>query len=510
MSVGATSSPQGAFGVVGGPLGGDTTRTRQLVDENRLSEKLREGLEADDFIIYGKASVEKYDEDNPPQKLEMGAFEDKMEPFLGSGIISRRHKDIPVGEPVREWTLDEDTEVVVGNEVLEFEAGDTLETGVIDGELWIVANLRSDTELARDTRLGAMTGDLDGFSVTVFCKEWEETQKGQRVTDLDWHSVTIGADEHIKNKDSRFGVAEFKMFEALDGLTAVTGKQAERAAVEILQELPANMSAKGDTDEKSFWDRVKEVADQKSEEADSNDSPEDEKAGEEQTDQPEDEKSEEADAEAADEKADEDEFDPEDPGDEDEDEKAATDVESVVEKVRSELSDEDAAVLEKAIEEEPEVPVDPEEDDEDEDENPAVDGELKADEIAEKLGEAGFVTEDRLNEALDKRTGSDTLAEKLGDAGFVTSEDISEKLDDRLPDEVASKEEVEEVMKAAEEVLTDVLPDAQQKAAEDAAEQTAEKMVTGETPDPSGGPAQDQEDYMEQIQNKFGSNGGNN
>ena len=482
MSVAPGQPQRGSFGVVSAPRIGEKQR-RSLVDEGQLTQKIREGLEADDFIVYGKASVEKYDEDHPPQKLEMSAFSDQMGPFLENGLISRRHKDIKVGEPLEEYTLEEATEVVVGDEVLEFDAGDTLTTGIEDDELWIVANLYNDSELARETRVGAMSGDLNGFSVTVFCKEWEETPKGQRVTDLDWHSVTIGGDEQIKNPDSRFGVAEFKgMFDAMSGPPGVTSKQAERAAVEVLRELPTNMS---DTDSKGFWDRVSEIASQKSEEAngDGGGAP------------PEETKSEgDADAE---EKAEGDEVEekegppgtPEDLEEYDE-EKDKSDADAVLEKVRAELGEEDARVLEKEMAgDEPPI-------EELEDEEPG--DELKADPeaIGKALQEQGFVTEDRLEEKLESA---------MSDA--LTADDLSAKLDEAVPDDVATKSEVEEVMKAAEEVITETLPEAQKAAAEDAAEQTAEKMATGGTPDPAGGSEADEQDYMATIQSKFGSTG---
>lgn len=493
MSVGNPPAPRGDFAVVGGPSLGEKQR-RELVDEDRLTEEMREGLEADDFIIYGKASVEQYDDDEPSQKLNMETFGREMDSFFENGIISRRHKDIPVGEPLREWTLEDDTEMVVGDEVLEFGAGDTLETGIADDELWIVARVYNDSELAKDTRVGAMTGELNGFSVTVFVKEWEETAKGQNVTDLDWHSVTIGADDQIKNSDSRFGVAEFKMFERMASMDGVTSKQAERAAVEILDELPTNMSTSGDSN-KGFWERVREKAAQKAEDEEQDgpedskaeDGPEDSKAGGDPEDGPEDEK---ADGDGS--------------GDDPEDEKGdygdGGDVETVLKKVEEDIGEEEAQMLQQQMEGPPGVPggEGAEPPAEEEEERPPAEGELKADELAAKLSEAGFVTEDRLAEKLDERL-----------EGVMTSDDVAEKLDERLPDDVASKADVKEVMETAEDVITDVVPTAQKAAAEDAAEETAEKMATGSTPDPSAGTANDERDYMDEIKSRFGSNGGN-
>lgn len=460
MSVG---NPAGSPGAVTGPAVGQKRR-RQLVDPEELTGKMRDAMEADDFIIYGKASVEKYDDDNPPQKLEMEAFEPEIEKFHENGIISRRHKDIPVGEPLEAYTLEEDAEVVVDDEVLRFSEGDTLRTGFEDDELWIAANIYNDTELARETRMGAMTGDLSGFSVTVFVKEWEETPKGQRVTKLDWHSVTIGQDELIKNKDSRFGVAEFKMLDALSG---ADDARAKSAAAEILRELPTDMSAT-ETDEKGFWSRVRSIAEQKAEDE------------------------EEYDDEYADGKEggmDGDGYDDDDDDGHDAMSMMSDDAKAVIETVRDQIGEKEADTI---VEEYNEFEGGAGDNDdllEEEEE------ELKAERVAEKLGD-NFATKAELEE----------LREKLGDR--PTADEVSAKLDEAmgaLPEDVASKQDVQDVIETAEKVITDTLPEAQKSAAEEA----AEKMATGSTPDPSGGTANDERDYRTQIQSQFGTTGGN-
>jgi len=455
MSVGASNGSRGSFGVVGGP-GTDKTRTRSLVDDDQLGEGLKQALEADTFIIYGKASVEQYDDDSPSQKILMEAFEDEMGSFLEDGIISRRHKDIPVGEPLGSYTLEEDAEVVVADEVLEFEAGDTLETGVQDDEVWIVADIFNDSEIARETRVGAATGDLTGFSVTVFCKEWTETGRGQEVNDIDWHSTTIGGDEHIKNGDSRFGVAEFKA--AFGGSVSPT-----HAAVRILSELPTDMSST-EADTKGFWDRVKEVADQKSEEADGEQSKgEMEEGG--------------------------------DGYDEDEYEEKS-DVDAVLEQVKNELGEDQHEVLAKAMHTPDEYGGDEEMDSE------AQEGELKsAEDLAEKLEGMGFQRgADGKSDSVAERL--DSLEEKLGqkaDADGVAetaAEAAAEKMAERLPDSsLATEDDIEAVIKSAEEAIEESIPAA--------AEGVAEKMTTGKTPSPSSGSGNDQTDYRAEIQSRF-------
>lgn len=195
---------------------------KEDLDPEALDDDAQEALEADDFVVYGKASIEQYDVED--QRITMEALTDALDRFFDSedapGIISRGHTDVPVGRPLREHTLDADTTLVIDGERYEYEAGDTLRTEAKDAdddglpELWLVSRLANDSELARETRLKALQGELNGFSVTVYPKDGEATAKGEDVTDLDLHAVTIGTDEQIKNKGSEFDVAEFKALAA--------------------------------------------------------------------------------------------------------------------------------------------------------------------------------------------------------------------------------------------------------------------------------------------------------
>lgn len=218
MSSRSISLPdEGSFGVVTGKTV-DVDELQDLDDES-LTEAEREVLAADDFIVYGKASIEQYDDDTPAQKIRMSAIEDALPQFFANnGLVSRRHKDTPVGEALREHTLDEPATMEIGGETYSFDAGETLKTEVADDTLWLVANIFSEETstrgslLSNQTRLGAYHGELDGFSVTVYTREFTQTEAGQEVTEVDFFAVTIGEDHLIKNEGSEFGVAEFKMF----------------------------------------------------------------------------------------------------------------------------------------------------------------------------------------------------------------------------------------------------------------------------------------------------------
>lgn len=470
MSAGARPSSSTRFGVVGGPTVGEKQR-RELVDEDELSEKLREGLDADDFVIYGKASVEQYDDDRPPQKLLMSAFEDELERYIEDGFISRQHKDVKVGEPLREWTLDEPTEVDVGDRVESFGAGDTLETHIDGDELWLVARIYNDSELARDTRVGAMTGDLNGFSVTVFCEEWKNTSKGQEVNKLDWHSTTIGEDHQIKNGDSRFGVADYKAFVGLAD-AGLSEKAAYEAAVKTLRELP-NM---GDNED-NFWKRVKDVASQKAETEDPDGGDGGDSAGE-------------PDATGK--------MDGEDEHDEEYDEKADSDVDEVIEKVRMELGDEDADVLEEAtggpVDDEPPEDAPPE--GEEKEGGTDEDYEPEDEEYGELKSEVESMVDSAVEKAVDERVDA-KLDEAVPDVGAA----VEEKLDERLPDDLATKADLEEYREDAVKTMNAVA----EKAAEESSVETAQKMETGGTPSPSTGTGNDEQDYKSEIKKRFGT-----
>lgn len=203
-----------------------------------LTEKEQDVVEAEDFIIYGKASIEQYDRDDPPQKIRMEAIEKALpQYFAQGGMISRRHKDVKVGEALKEYTLDEPTTLELADgDSISFDAGDTIKTEIKDDTLWLVANIygEQDTEgslLSKQTRLGAYHDQLDGFSVTVYTKEYTSKDEGQDVSEVDFFSVTIGDDELVKNKGSSFGVATFKQF--LNADDAGTTAEAFRNSVEI-------------------------------------------------------------------------------------------------------------------------------------------------------------------------------------------------------------------------------------------------------------------------------------
>jgi hypothetical protein len=195
-------------------VSGDLAPVYAKADPATLDEEIVEqALEADEMILYGKANIEHRDTDG--DVLDMETLERSLDRFFESekapGIISIGHDDVPVGIPKRSHTLDEDTTIEVDGETYEFEAGETIETHAEDNdgdgrpELWLVADLAKDNDIARRTRLKALSGELNGFSVTV-----SKGESGVKDEVRALHAVTIGTDEQIKNKGSEFDVAEFK------------------------------------------------------------------------------------------------------------------------------------------------------------------------------------------------------------------------------------------------------------------------------------------------------------
>jgi hypothetical protein len=192
-------------------------RTNDKLRQKNLTGYEQEVVSAEDFIVYGKASIEQFDDDIIPDKIRMEAFDEALPQFFAQGgVISLGHKDVRVGEAIESYELENPTEIQVDDESHIFDKGDTLETGVRDNELWLAANIygKSDeagSDASVQTRLDIAYGDMDGFSVTIKNKEYRETDKGRVITDIDFHSVTIGQSDQIKNPGSEFDLAEFKL-----------------------------------------------------------------------------------------------------------------------------------------------------------------------------------------------------------------------------------------------------------------------------------------------------------
>jgi hypothetical protein len=189
------------------------------VDLDSLTDEERAAVEADDFHVYGKASIEQWNRDESVY-IQMDALKTALERFFESetapGIISRHHQDIPVGVPVREFEFAEDTTLQIGDEAYDFAAGDMARSHVEDAdgdgrpELWLAANISNDNEMAKKTRVLALRDDLDGFSVTIHRNEDRVTEEGGTiVTAADLHAVTIGTAEQIRNEGSEFDVASY-------------------------------------------------------------------------------------------------------------------------------------------------------------------------------------------------------------------------------------------------------------------------------------------------------------
>lgn len=157
-------------------------------------------FDAEDFVIHGPASVQQVDRQG--QQIQMDALGDAIDRYFESreapGIISLEHKDVPIGVPIREWTFDD---------------GSTVRSHIDGDVMYLVGNIANDTEKAKEARYRALTGDLDGYSVTVYSKE-EGMVDGTRVTTAcDLHAVTLGSDEKIVNPDAQFEVVDYKQWD---------------------------------------------------------------------------------------------------------------------------------------------------------------------------------------------------------------------------------------------------------------------------------------------------------
>lgn len=517
MSAGGSRARRlsGQYGVVGhrggatSPLGQvkikeDGTRRRELVDVESLDQESRDAIEADDFVIFGRASVEMYDEDEPSQMLTMEALAEALPQLYEDGIISRRHKDIPVGEVIPEHELEESTRVQVGENTLTFDAGDTLTTQVVEegetrpgggggsaseDEFWIVARLKNNSEIAKETRLRALAGDLDGFSVTIYAKEWQETERGQVVTGLDWHAVTIGEEHAIKNKESRFGVAEFKArFEdalagVLPGSSDASGSASslaeqvhQKTNTTIMSEFNGQLFTKAGSELGLDESRLQATAElmQKADGPGSDGFRE--KADEiaEQHDVDVDTLVASAKAMAG------------------EDTKAGEDVTAILEQVEEEINPEARAALEIAMGEDA-----PSDDGAGADAEEAAEGEMK---------EAGSDEDDDYEEEDEDDDGppADGKSTETGvPDDVVTKEELDERLEE-LKSEQVTQEDIESIKSDLEEASKSAINEALPGIVED----VGEKMATGETPSPAGGSTHDSVDYGEDIQGAFAPNNG--
>lgn len=477
---GTQAALHGAFGPVHGPDGEKfqpasfsslgTKSERKLVDMEEVPEEYKDALEAENFLIFGKASVEVEDLDG--QEVDIDALEEALPQQMKSGLISRRHKDVRVGNPVMEHELDEDTQFAVGDEMLEFSSGDVLKSqavkagqegpaGVADeDEIWIVANIWNDSEIAKDTRLRVMSGDLNGFSVTIFAKETESLGRGkEKVISLDWHATTIGSDDTIKNKEARFGLAEFKAMFTDDAISPATGLA--DVTGNPLKTIMWNGLFSKSADNAGFDGKLAEAATEASQKA-QNDDMNLEEAAEEITSK----------------------------GDYD-----GLDADRVVEAVNvlsPEADEKEGGDMEEVLRAVEEGELTAEEakeiiasemgggDDEDED------GEMKEEDEEEDDEEEEEQKSDP--EDTDDPEDSKSFEEKLNEHGVVTEDSLESKLDDQR----------ESFQNDVQEMFDESIPTAEDIAAK-------ADFESGSTDDPSGGSGQNQRDYTQDITERFGA-----
>lgn len=267
-------------------------RTDDGVRLEGLSGDEREVAAADEFVTYGKANIEQWDDPEPGEEaiyIEMDALEDSLDQLMALGNISRGHKDVRVGEPLEEYVVPEDTEIESDGRTLSLEGGDVLRAEVIrEGEplpgdngtagedaLWLPSRIygAGDDEGSRlsvETRLEAWRGELDGHSVTVDKREVVPEDAGLRVTDVDFHAVTIGRDDQIKNPGSEFDVVHFELVPSDDRRGGIRreASPSEKVAMGILDKflgesidrLATEAIKTAVEEEKSVGDAVQEVS----------------------------------------------------------------------------------------------------------------------------------------------------------------------------------------------------------------------------------------------------------
>jgi len=504
-----TRAASGSFS----PISQGPIRTDAEFDLDNLSEDEQKVVAADDFIIFGRASIEQWNDPAPGEEhlyIEMDALEESLDQLFALNNLSRRHDDVKVGEFLEEHTLDEETTIHLDDdESLAFEAGDTLKTQVVrEGEplpdgsgeadedaLWIVANVYGQNNpegstIATETRLGAYYGELDGFSVTVYTREYEPAEKGKVATEVDFLAVTIGEDELIKNKGSHFGVAEFQALFGTSGtddagttrLRPSTGRRTAEAPGGLAKRL--TMSIFNHLFSQSKDGLVGETIQVAQQSERSLDEAAAEVVGDD-TD---------ADhiSEQAQERLDEisDELDQEE-----------TDRENLAAEVSEELGMDKEEVmalfdeLEAAVaaEEDDEPPADPDDDDDDEpDEQSGVDEDGLRELVQNEVSEA---VSDAVEAQLADLEPESTQGDGSSDAEYVTEGQLEEQLEERLGD------------------LEQQLGDAVGDLGESVADNIEQQLQAGVTPNPAGGSATAEGDLKQEVEGivsgmTFGSGSG--
>lgn len=485
------------------PLTDGPVRTDRQFDLQNLSAEEREVLTADEFIIYGKANIEQWNEPAPgedPIYIEMEALEERLDQLLALDNLSRRHDDTKVGDFRAEHTLESDATIHLDDgETLRFGAGETLRTGVIrEGEalpgdngtadedaLWLVANVygKDDTEgsvLSYETRLGAYYGHLDGFSVTVYRREYDDTDRGAVISELDFLAVTIGEDELIKNKGSTFGVAEFQALfapTATDdaGQSASIEETAEVAAARLRDRL--TMGVFKNLFSQSREGLVSETIRTAQEEEVSLDDAASTVAGD--------------DADHIQNQAEErlesiserlDGIEEEEMGRDDLAAEVADELGMDVEQVHALFAE-----LEAAMGEDPEMPA--EDDDEDDENDDGVDVDVEADAEggdAPESTESVDISAEALQDRIDNRV-AERVDAVLDEQGVVTEDDLDERMD-------GLSQQLDEMTETLSDNLTE------QMDTEELADHIMSQMGDStETPDPAGGNATNESDLKAEV-----------
>jgi len=506
------------------PVNAGPVRTDAQYDLENLTEEEREVVTADEFIVFGKASIEQWNDPAPGEDhlyIEMDALEERLDQLLALTNLSRRHDDVKVGEFREEHTLDEPTTIHLDNdETLRFDAGETLETQVIrEGEplpdgsgqadedaLWIVANVfgrysedhPEGSVLAQETRLGAYYGHLDGFSVTVLTREYDRTEKGKVAREVDFMAVTIGEDELIKNKGSHFGVAEFQALfgssapEADDAGTTswrpATGSQTAEDLGGVLRDkltmsifshifsqskdgLVAETIQVAQQSEQSLPDAAAEVV------GDDGDADHIAQQAEERL-------------EEIGERLDQEEMDRDDLAAE-----VADELGMDVEEIHALFNELEAAVAAEEGDGEGDEPDEPDDDDEP-DQQAGLDEDDVRDLVQQEVsGAVGDAVEEHLG---DVETQSKDTGDAGGDAGGTDAEYVTkEEFDERVGE------------------LSQQLDNAVENIGETVADSVAQQMQTGDTPDPEGGSATEEADIKQDVEGvvdsmTFGGGSGGN
>lgn len=208
---------------------------------------------ADDFVIWGPASIEVVDKERDRIKAE--ALEDALPQLLKRKRLSYEHSDQIVGDILERFETEEPVEVeVAGNTYKRDEfPTDVLKLDGLKPGLFVAGNVYNDSQKSQEVRKQIEEGEVDSYSISGEAVVTEMAVKdGQTFTDilkLDLSAVTLCREG--MNQKAEFAVVSKQSEDATS-----SSLNPQRAASIAKSRLDKTMSDNNDDDVQKFVDAL--------------------------------------------------------------------------------------------------------------------------------------------------------------------------------------------------------------------------------------------------------------